>query len=433
MLTGDPSISGRASMPGSLDRIGNVAVSLTSPITSDLPPPCDPCNSDHTYSEAFSWTPSLARNGPYQLHVAASGSQFLFGVLDGEVASEKTASFQMEVKPAEPTGVRTAANPDQSVRVTWDRNSEPDMIAYRVQRKDPGASAFHDVGGAVAQPAGGSAVSTVDPGTGPGGGTFVYQVQAIRAGRSGDASTAIGSGFSSAQVVVAPSPVAPPPGGAPVPGAPSAAAPESPAPLPNLSAFLSGGGSLPKAALPSMPALPDGTFEETLPFGARPADGLGQNGAEAIGLNAGSSSNGGRAVLIPVAGGLLLCLAAFHVRRFNGWLNATPAGVTTATLATTPAAPPLRPAPAPAVREYAPVPAESWLMSPATDSDPTGHDLADEPEDDTKWAPVTPFGAPAAGFTTTERKPRGNGAAENESNWEDILVKPGAGTTRPSW
>ncbi|HEX8771080.1 MAG TPA: hypothetical protein VF711_09975, partial [Acidimicrobiales bacterium] len=195
VLTDQPTISGRATMPGLGDTVDNISINLTSPAGADLPDPCDPCSADHEQTASFFWSPRLERNGPYQAHVAAVGSQFLFSVLQGQGTSEATVSFRMEVAPASPADVRAEASAGQTVRVIWDRNGEADMIAYRVQRKDPGASTFQDVGGAVPQPSGGSVVSIEDSAAGPGG-TFVYQVQAIRAGRSGDASTAVGSRFS---------------------------------------------------------------------------------------------------------------------------------------------------------------------------------------------------------------------------------------------
>lgn len=457
ILADGVTISGNASMPGSLDNMGTVRVSLTSSVGAAVPAPCDPCSDGNGQSVSFSWSPDLPRNGPYVAHVSAGGSQFLLGVLDGEATSDATVPFRMEVKPADPAGVRAEANPDQTVRVTWARNGEPDMIAYRVQRKDPGASTFHDVVGAVAQPSGGSAVSVADPVPVSGGGTVVYQVQAIRAGRSGDASTAVGSAFSTTEVVVA----APVVAGAP--GAPPAGPPENAAPTPNLSAFLSGGAALPKASLPDTPSIPDGGFNENLPFAIPPANS-GRAGDDALGIGAGSSGNGTRAILIPIAGGFLLCLVAFHVRRFNGWLAAAPGARARprTPISPPPAAqgrfggptfkPPPAPAPDPTPTAPAPAPAASWLLTATAtqpkpppkplEAAPGVRILGDAPpkptsleswlkpsshkapvaddgdnDDDAKWAALTPAPSPEP-----PAKPR----------WDDILVKPGAGTTRRS-
>ncbi|MDQ6927836.1 MAG: fibronectin type III domain-containing protein [Actinomycetota bacterium] len=462
VLTDQPTISGNAAMPGAFDNMGNVAVSLVSG-PGNLPSPCDPCGSGSGQSVSFSWSPALAHNGPFQAHIEASGSQFLLGVLDGAATSEATVSFRMEIPPAEPGGVRAEAGPDQSVRVTWARNSEPDMIAYRVQRKDPGASAFHDVGGAVAQPSNGSAVSVADPAAGPGG-TFIYQVQAIRAGRSGDASTAVGSGFTATQVVVPPAPPgAPPPPGSPPPAGPA----QSPAPTPNLSAFLKGSGAPPKASVPAAPSIPDGTFQENLPFAVPRAGGSGRAGADTIGLHADSSGNSTRAVLVPVAGGLLLCLVAFHVRRFNGWLTAGPGAVkrgptrrqvsetlpvvATGESVTSPArdAPP-DPQPPPE-----PTPAPTWLtglIPLASEARPTATPRAKKPAVSLDYWSTSATVAAKPEATTPEATtpeattPEATSPVEGDADegdeakwapltvakhdaWEDILVKPGATTT----
>jgi hypothetical protein len=342
----------------------------------------------------------------------------------------------MEAPPAQPADVRAEANADQTVRVTWARNSEPDMIAYRVQRKDPGAASFHDIGGAVPQPSGGSAVSIADPAAAPGGGTFDYQVQAIRAGRSGDASTPIGSGFSSTSVAVAP--IGPGATNSPAPAPPA----ENPALTPNLSAFLKGSaGGLPKASLPQAPAIPDGGFSENLPFAA-PASRSGR-GEEAIGLGAESSGNGARAILIPVAGGLLLCLVAFHVRRLNGWL--APAAAKPVSVTPIPSAPlahdePSPPPPAAAragitILDDAPNGTTktssspesafaSWLTGNGPLPDPVDDAVRDnkpedEVDDDRQWAPL--------GASTSS--PKASGAPQGDDDWDNILVKPGGGRT----
>jgi hypothetical protein len=469
VVSGEVTIAGDASMPGSLDTVNDVSVSLTSGIGAPVPSACDPCSSDHGSSASFSWSPSLSRNGPYQAHVSAGGSQFILGVLDGEATSEDTVSFSVEVKPADPAGVKADANADRTVTVRWSRNTEPDMIGYRVQRKDPGASSFHDLGGAVAQPSTGSTVSVVDAGTAQGG-AFVYQVQAIRAGRTGDASSAVGSGFSSTDVSI---PL--PPGAAPAPPA-ADGPPQNPAPTPNLSAFLSRGGKPPAAGLPPAASIPDGDFQEHLPFAIPPA------GADnkAVALQASSGNGKGRTLLIPVAGGLLLCVIAFHVRRFNGWLAADEArprrvpnlaqpsdqsGATAALAAPSgPAPPPLWETPAAAAAATSPsvkvLPAEPLLAAPLLaggDGAPRSPEATKAPQpsttwtlvpsklsspesdDDAKWAEwarpgSTAPSAPApARVTDQAASPLERSEERPETSddaWEDaVLAVPGAGRT----
>jgi hypothetical protein len=169
---------------------------------------------------------------------------------------------------------------------------------------------------------------------------------------------------------------------------------------------------------------------------------------------------------------------AFHVRRFNGWLAEAPAGKTrrapgttqllqvesTAAIVATAPSPsagswlmasavgPNREVPtpsaavaAPGVRVLAdkpqpgPVSLENWLTGPSADSDGNGSAVEPEPEkgstvaiddDDIKWAPLAPLGASANGFTTTKHANAKKSTPDLEPAWDDVLVKPGAGTTR---
>jgi hypothetical protein len=228
--------------------------------------------------------------------------------------------------------------------------------------------------------------------------------------------------------------------------------------------------------VPEAPSIPDGTFSENLPFAVPPAQS-GRAGDDALGLAADSSGNSGRAVLVPVAGGLLLCLVAFHVRRFNRSLVAPDGGKPGGKPARKPATPRRQVTqslpiiatsetdhdPLPVAPQSVPAPAPNWLLgighksskdaTPAAtgESRPSGvvrpkplpvsleywtarPETApgpkpvsdDRPDDDSKWAPPTrsPFATKAPRAPVNE--------PPSEDAWEDILVKPGGGMSHPA-
>ncbi|MGI9022761.1 MAG: hypothetical protein ACR2HV_05940, partial [Acidimicrobiales bacterium] len=62
---------------------------------------------------------------------------------------------------------------------------------------------------------------------------------------------------------------------------------------------------------------PDGEFSQTLPFGTRPdqARGATRPADDAV-MILGRTTNK-RAILLPIAAGLFMCVAAAHLRRFS--------------------------------------------------------------------------------------------------------------------
>jgi hypothetical protein len=323
-------VSGTAQMSGPLDWITGVRITVISR-THPGPPgagaSCDPCGATVNQGPSTSFslaTPGLAYNGPYDVKVVASGQKIIGAVTNGSpVSTQATTAFKVEVAPAPPGDVSASANPDGSVTVKWSRNTEPDLVGYQVQRR-VGSSSFQPVGSAVPQPRDGSTVRWTDASTATTGGQYEYVVVAVRPDGDGAVSDRATATSAKAGVSVPVPPGAPgSPGAAgaagtgapasgpvtPAPGAPFAT---KGAPL-DLSSFLSPGGAVPALSVPGAPTIPDGGFSATLKYGAKTA-GDDAAGDSLVGI---TGSTGRKKLLLPVAAGLVLCMTAAHLRRFN--------------------------------------------------------------------------------------------------------------------
>jgi len=337
---GVATVSGSAAMsnPLGLDQVTDVTITATSrrhPGTSDR---CNGCGASFGQSStSFSFTTrELSYNGPYDVVVVVSGKKVLDTLLNGApVSTTETRSFNVEVAPAAPANVTAVPNPDRSVTVKWARNPEPDLVGYQVQRRGPGSSGFQGVAPKVDQPPDGSTVSWTDTTTAASGGQFEYVVVAVRPDGNGEVSDHAPTAASAGAAVSVPGPPGAPgapgtpgapgsPGGAGAPGALATTGPGgafstgSPAPL-DLSSFLATGGAPPKIAVPGAVTLPDGTYAANLPFGPKNASDAGADAVEILG-----HSTSRRTLLLPVATGLLMCVFALHLRRFNRRVLAQP-------------------------------------------------------------------------------------------------------------
>lgn len=331
-------VSGSAEMAGQLDWITGAEITMTSRLHPGTSPSCGDC-ADPVGQKAthFSFTTQrLDYNGPYDVAVVVSGRKILDAVLNNApVTTRQDTSFNIEVAPAPPANVTASSNPDRSVTLKWTRNTEPDLVGYQVQRTGPGGSGFQPVGPNIPQPPDGSTVSWTDTTTAQSGGQFQYLVVAVRPDGNGEVSNRAIAASAGAAVSVPPPPGSPggpggpggpgsPAGGPGGPGALAAPGPGgafttgSPAPL-DLSSFLAAGGAPPKIAVPGGVTLPDGTFSATLPFGPKNASDAGADSVEILG-----HSTSRRTLLLPVATGLLMCVFALHLRRFNRRVLAQP-------------------------------------------------------------------------------------------------------------
>lgn len=275
----------------------------------------------------FSWTVPLPLNGPYDFTVSATDATRLLGIESTAVTQSR--HLTVAAPPRKPVLDPPKVTDGRTVELSWARNTEPDMLYYAVFRKDPAASKYLQVGDKVTQPASSQAkVTFTDTTTTFLGGDFSYQVVAVRKGATGTATSEVSSDPSSALAASVP----PPPTtttAAPAPGAPGAAGPTTTAKPGqangvDLSGFLSsraGPTSLPPITAPEPP---DPGFQNTLPFGARPAgDDTEPGDAQAVPPTSTThrvtsivTRNAGRP-LVPIAGGLVLLLLAMHMRLLN--------------------------------------------------------------------------------------------------------------------
>ncbi|HEV3401695.1 MAG TPA: fibronectin type III domain-containing protein, partial [Acidimicrobiales bacterium] len=317
-----PTISGTAEMTNGLNSIVGLTIEVRPTGRGDSKscngPGCGATLGRRAAS--FSYSPPLAYNGPYEATVTAVGKDILNLLGADNESGSATRRFKVEAKPASPRNVKAQVNPDRTVTVSWSRNDEPDLIGYQVQRRS-GGSAFTAVD-SVTQPSAGSTVSLTDRAPAATGGSFEYVVIAARPNGDGSPQNPVSSGSSpTAPVAVAGPDGRPPAAGAPTGGGGggSSRGGAVSASL-QVSSFLAkaGGGGVPAVALPSVD-VPDEGFSSTLPLelpeGELAAESLEEDGELAVDDEPGSDER--RAVLIPIAAGLLLCVAAAHLR----WLN----------------------------------------------------------------------------------------------------------------
>ena len=341
----------------------------------------------------FSWTITRPANGRYDLKVVATQALPLVGTPGP--SNELSRSFFVAAPAAKPVLDPPKVNEARNTELSWNRNTEPDMLYYAVFRKDPGGSKYLPVGSTVPQPSSGAKVSFTDTTTSAfTGGEYSYQVVAVRKGAGGSFPAEIASEPSSIRTATVPAPpTTTSTTGAP--GAPPGSPPPGAAPTTTVKAGTSAGvdlsGFLSTRSQPiSLPAItvpepPDTGFQGTLPFGARPpGDELEEGEEEAVLPDDARRSiisriSPGRP-LVPVAGGLVLLLLAMHMRVLNHRIKTVPDKDLPVD-----DAPAAAPAPAPAtVRASAPVPAPE--PEPAPNPEPTPAPVLYDIDED--WAPV---------------------------------------------
>lgn len=272
--------------------------------------------------ETFDFTGTLSRNGNYRVVVSATGTTTA-GL--GTASGDASKTFALAAPPAAPQGVTAKVNDDRTVTVSWTRNTEPDVLLYRVFRTDPGATQEGEVGSATGiSHSSCSAKCTFTDAALLGGGSYQYQVLAFRPNPV-DASRPIASASSRAASTQVPELVTttlPPELGGPAPGTPGAPATTQvpgAAVRRGISTFLA---SQPAPKPPPAPKIlepPDTGFNPDLPFGARPeSDDVepGEEQAQTPTLPSGGESEqvGQGRPLVPVAAGLILLLLAAHIR-----------------------------------------------------------------------------------------------------------------------
>jgi hypothetical protein len=128
---------------------------------------------------SFNWGNNAPKyNGPYTATVVAQGQYQSLGTHDTDPTTVRR-TFHVEIPPAAPTGVSAAmADGSSAVTVKWNKNAEPDMAGYVVYRSYQGA-AGKQVGSVDA-----SKTSWDDDLSSQAPGQYKYTVQAVCHARS---------------------------------------------------------------------------------------------------------------------------------------------------------------------------------------------------------------------------------------------------------
>ncbi len=273
----------------------------------------------------FTWTPVIPVNGNFKVRALASGKATL-GL--AAVSGDATRNFSLSVPPKPPQQVTASVNGDGTVVISWARNTEADILGYKIFRSDPGSDALFQIGApeGFAHTACKARCELTDPSVAAIGGQYTYKVLAFRVGPTAPLASAA-STPASATVPLPTTTTGPTEPGAPAGGPGTTAGAPKPAVGsargPAISSFLA---NQPPPKPPPPPRIlepPDTGFARDLPFGALPESELEDPGpAEAVppldtlpvGSDLDEVSQG--SPLVPVAAGLLLLMVAAHMRVF---------------------------------------------------------------------------------------------------------------------
>ncbi|MBW3556993.1 MAG: fibronectin type III domain-containing protein [Actinobacteria bacterium] len=181
---------------GPLGTITKVTVSLVAGRGQVLPKPASQVFEVTPPARAykFEWRTDIAWNGPYTVKVVVNGNARPPGGSHEERAESR---FFIEVPPDPPKGLKATPEGEDGVTVSWDKNTEPDIVGYEVHRA-PKDGDFAP----IAQAAGNLTKLNDRPSVGE----WRYVVVAIRRG-AGDKGVASGpSAVANASVVTPPAP-----------------------------------------------------------------------------------------------------------------------------------------------------------------------------------------------------------------------------------
>lgn len=331
----------RVSMPTSEGRLReNVTVDFAVPAGADGIAQLSR-NAHDQHSVDVTAPLALRWNGTYSAHAAARGRN---NVLDQDTSIKRdSATFVIDAPAQQPTGVTTAVDEDSRVvTVSWAPNPEPDLIGYEVQKQaSNGDWVQFDV----------TAETTVtDQSTAYSGGTHRYRVVALRRAANPEFANPSPHAETSANVPAPPPGTPPPPpdggGGGGGTGGGTNTGSGNQTGSGSGDTGSGGNGSTGRGGSRSLPPLAssgkvdlsdldrllaqsgqsggrpgeagedDGTYDPTLPFGARQGgdEGEGEDGEGSV-LGPGDSEDvAGRLQSLGfLAGGLLATVLAMHV------------------------------------------------------------------------------------------------------------------------
>lgn len=126
----------------------------------------------------FSWDYTTAYNGTYRVKITARGRDGTLDQTPSETRAEQRDVAVM-VKPAAPTGLTTAVAKSRAVDLSWNPNTEPDIVGYQVQRAV-------DQGDEWTALANTTANTFSDGTTTTAAGTYRYRIVAVRHGVAAD-------------------------------------------------------------------------------------------------------------------------------------------------------------------------------------------------------------------------------------------------------
>lgn len=278
----------------------------------------------------FLWSPEPpARNGPYVVEGAIEHRHCVVFCEPAPRSRATPTSFTVAVPPEAPTGLN-ALYADGQVTLTWGAVPPyPDLIGYLVYRKS-GSGSFTPIASAVG-------TSFVDRSPPAGATEIDYQVIAYRPGGDGKSDPKNFDQWLASPPVTGRAAV--PSGAAPttVPGGGdggSHGGGGSPSANADLGSFFAGASNPGAPSSPTEVTLPDTGFNPNLPFPANSGKLEGRNpGRPSSAAGSGAVEPGGdltdsnrRALLIPVAAGSVLCVAALHLRWLSRRLVVSPMG-----------------------------------------------------------------------------------------------------------
>jgi hypothetical protein len=193
VLQAPAAITVQASMRGG--RVDDLSVSVSPNRGQPVPAP-QTVQGQNRSTVTDTWHPALPANGIYTINATARSTETPIDLDGQQSAAAVPVTFSLEVPPAPVAGLKAVVDePNRTVKLTWAKNTEPDMVGYSVRRKDGNAFVT------LTTQAGTSYTDTL--GSRPAA-TYQYQVIAGRRGAANDAFVVAAPTATSAKVTSEP-------------------------------------------------------------------------------------------------------------------------------------------------------------------------------------------------------------------------------------